>query len=125
MQYNGSSRQEEISARSRVRDTRFAGQKLGAFLKTPFGTVVGLVACLVLMLILLQIPFSGELGLGVLAILGAVHFRTDNRAFDMPFRVPAHANLRDGSSRDGKSPGNGITYLVSPEQLRICPSVCC
>ena len=111
MQYNGSSRQEEISARSRVRETRFAGQKLGAFLKTPFGTVVGLVACLVLMLILLQIPFSGELGLGVLAILGAVHFRTDNRAFDMPFRVPAHANLRDGSSRDGKSPGNGITYL--------------
>lgn len=111
MRYSGSSRQDEISELSRRRDTRLTSQKIAEFLKTPQGTAVGLLTCLICGVITVNVPLAGEFMLTASLILGAFFFRVDNRAFEMPFRVPEHAMLRDASSRNGQSLGNGIAYL--------------
>ena len=118
MQFHGSSRQYEISERSRRRDTRYLGEKVSAFLKTPFGTVAGALCCIFVAAIGIMMPFSGEVLLLTSWALGVFYFRVEKRAFDMPFRVPVHAQLRDGSSRLGKDLGKGICYLGNDIETR-------
>ena len=81
MRYSGSSRQDEISELSRRRDTRLTSQKIAEFLKTPQGTAVGLLTCLICGVITVNVPLAGEFMLTASLILGALFFRVDNRAF--------------------------------------------
>lgn len=118
MRYKGSSRKHELEVMRRRVDIRTNGQRLGTFLRTPFGAVIGFGFIVTLAALTLRIPFSGEILLLVAWFFGRNFVLTDGRAFDFPYRVPLLANLVDGSSRNGKEIGQGITFLGTEGETR-------
>ena len=119
-QYKGASRQHEVSNNRRRKDTRLAGQRFSDFFQSAEGAVFGTFALPVLALILIKVPFSGELLLLVLWAFARKFVSVDKRAFDFPYRVPKLADVNDGSYKGNKK-GEGVTLfgndLETKEQI--------
>jgi len=109
--YKGASRQHEIKATRRRKDTRLFGQKFGDFFNSGDGVVLGLMLLPIITLMLIKVPLSGELMLLLAWMYNRKFVHTDNRSFDFPYRVPIQANVRDGSTPKGKSIGKGVTMI--------------
>ncbi|UXI68329.1 TraM recognition domain-containing protein [Tahibacter amnicola] len=116
--YKGASRAHEVNASRRRRDTRRLGQKFRDFLDSADGIVAGLVALPIAAVLLIKVPFSGELILLIAWLFYRRAISTRRRAFDFPYRAPMHAGLRDGSAKDGKAFGEGITYIGFDQETR-------
>jgi len=119
-QYKGVSRQQEIRASKRRKDTRRGSEKLKEFLHSGEGAIVGAVAIalLALTLTLVRLPWGGELML----LIAWIYRRSsvialEKRAFDFPYRVPESANLFDGSMT-GNSKGKGVTLLGNDSESK-------
>lgn len=119
--YKGVSRQHEIRASQRRKDTRRSGVRLKEYLQTSEGGVVGAcaIALFALVCVFARVPFGGELAL----FLGFVYRRSEyakpeKRAFDFPYRVPKIADLKDGSIPGGQKKGAGITLLGNDNESR-------
>lgn len=110
MQYKGSSRQNEIKASRRRKDTRRFGERVSDGLKTSEGVVLGLICLVIGSLGLIMVPFSGELMLLVAWWYGRRYVRIDHQMFNFPYRTPIQAKIRDGSTPKGKI-GEGITFI--------------
>lgn len=110
MQYKGSSRQNEIKAYRRRKDTRRFGERVSDGLKTSEGVVLGLIFLVIGSLALIMVPFSGELMLLVAWWYGRKYVRIENQIFNFPYRTPVQAKIRDGSTPKGKL-GEGITFI--------------
>jgi intracellular multiplication protein IcmO len=96
-QYKGAARNAEISPQRRRKDTRLLGRKLRELFESGDGVVLGLFMLPVIGLLLLKVPFSGEV-LWLLAWLYKRRFiNVKGRGFDFPYRVPIHAHAGDGS----------------------------
>jgi intracellular multiplication protein IcmO len=120
-QYKGSSRNAEISAQRRRKDTRKLGQKLKDLFNSGNGVVLGLFIMPILAALLIKMPLSGELLLLTAWIYRRKFIEVTGRGFDFPYRVPLHADVGDGSITRQKNKktgdldwklGNGITYLA-------------
>jgi len=111
VQYKGASRQHEIKASRRRKDTRLFGQKFSDFFNSGNGVVIGLFMLPIISLLLVKVPLSGELMLLIAWVYGRRFVRTDKRSFDFPYRVPLLAKVRDGSTRSGKEIGKGVTMI--------------
>lgn len=110
-QYKGASRQHEVKASRRRKDTRLFGQKFSDFFNSGDGVVLGLFMLPIISLVLVKVPLSGELMLLIAWMYGRSFVRTDKRSFDFPYRVPLLAKVRDGSTRGGKEIGKGVTMI--------------
>lgn len=110
-QYKGASRQHEVKASRRRKDTRPFGQKFSDFFDSGDGVVLGLFMLSMISLVLVKVPLSGELMLLVAWMYGRSFVRTEKRSFDFPYRVPLLAQVRDGSTRGGKEIGKGVTMI--------------
>lgn len=110
MQYKGSSRQNEIKASRRRKDTRRFGERVSDGLKTSEGVVLGLVFLVIFSIALIMVPFSGELMMVVAWWYGRRYVKIDHQLFNFPFRTPIQAKIRDGSTPKGKI-GEGITFI--------------
>lgn len=110
-QYKGASRQHEVKASRRRKDTRLFGQKFSDFFNSGDGVVFGLFMLPIISLLLVKVPLSGELMLLIAWMYGRSFVRTDKRSFDFPYRVPLLAKVRDGSTRSGKEIGKGVTMI--------------
>lgn len=110
-QYKGASRQHEVKASRRRKDTRLFGQKFSDFFNSGDGVVLGLFMLPIISLVLVKVPLSGELMLLVAWMYRRSFVRTDKRSFDFPYRVPLLAQVRDGSTRGGKEIGKGVTMI--------------
>ena len=120
-QYKGSSRRHEVKASRRRKDTRTAGQKFSEFLASPDGSAVFLMLAVGLAAVFTfvrPVPFAGEVTLLLLWLYWRRYGDVRRRAHDFPYRVPAEAGLRDGSSPRGKGLGNGITLLGNDLETR-------
>ncbi|UDU80712.1 TraM recognition domain-containing protein [Pseudomonas sp. HN2-3] len=119
-QYKGASRQHEVSSSRRRKDTRLAGQRFSDFFQSAEGAVFGTFALPILALVLIKVPFSGELLLLLAWAFKRKFVAVDNRAFDFPYRVPKLADVNDGSYK-GKKKGEGVTLfgndLETKEQI--------
>lgn len=111
-QYKGASRQHEINSSRRRKDTRLAGQRFSDFFQSADGAVFGTFALPVLALVLIKVPFSGELLLLLAWAFKRKFVDVDHRTFDFPYRVPKLANVNDGSYK-GKKKGEGVTSSVT------------
>lgn len=109
--YKGASRQHEIKPGRRRKDTRYLPQKVGDYFSSSDGVIVGIFCLPLLALLLVKIPLSGELLFLLAWVFKRKYVDMSNRAFDFPYRVPAIANLKDGSSKNGKEIGTGITLI--------------
>ncbi len=119
--YKGVSRQHEIRASQRRKDTRRSGVKLKEFLQSSDGGIAGAasIALFALVMVVARIPFGGELALFLASLYGRSEYtRPEKRAFDFPYRVPKVANLKDGSIPGGKKNGAGITLLGNDNETR-------
>jgi intracellular multiplication protein IcmO len=119
--YKGVSRQQEIRASQRRKDTRRSGVKLKEFLYSGEGGIVGavVIALIALVMLIARIPFGGELAL----FMGFVYRRSEyarpeKRSHDFPFRVPKIAKLKDGSIPGGQKHGAGITMLGNDNETK-------
>lgn len=110
MQYKGSSRQNEIKASRRRKDTRRFGEQVSDGLKTSEGVVLGLIFLVIGSLALIMVPFSGELMMLMAWWYGRRYVRIDHQMFNFPYRTPIQAKIRDGSTPKGKI-GEGITFI--------------
>lgn len=111
VQYKGSSRKHEVKASRRRKDTRLLGQRLRDYFESGNGVVAGIFALPVIGLVLIKVPMSGELLLLLAWIYYRKYVRTENRAFDFPYRVPVLAKVKDGSTKGGKEFGKGVTLI--------------
>ncbi|WP_323025691.1 TraM recognition domain-containing protein [Castellaniella sp.] len=110
MQYKGSSREHEISASRRRKDTRTVSRRISDGLRKGDGVVLGLIMLMIAAVILIRVPFSGELMLLVAWAYKRKYVHLGHQIFNFPYRLPVQAGLRDGSIPDAK-PGTGITYI--------------
>lgn len=110
-QYKGASRQHEVKASRRRKDTRLFGQKFSDFFNSGDGVVLGVFVLPIIALLLIKMPLSGELMLLVAWLYGKKFVNTEKRSFDFPYRVPLLAKARDGSTRGGKEIGKGVTMI--------------
>lgn len=120
-QYKGASRQHEVKASRRRKDTRLFGTKLSEFLSSPDGSVIFLIVIVSLAVtftIVKPIPFAGELSLLILWIFWRYYGDINRRSFDFPYRLPVEAKLRDGSTPKSKDLGSGITLLGNDLESR-------
>jgi intracellular multiplication protein IcmO len=124
-QYKGASRQHEVAASRRRKDTRLLGRKISDFIHSGDGIILALLLLPIAALALIKIPLSGELLLFVVWIFGRTT-RADKRSFDFPYRVPFAAKVRDGSTKQGKGLGDGVTLigtdLETKEQIYAGPT---
>lgn len=118
VQYKGASRQHEVKASKRRKDTRRFGQRFSDFYKSGDGAILGTILLPIFALIAIQIPFSGELILLLAWIFKSTFVDTDNRAFDFPYRVPRGAKVRDGSTEKGASLGSGVTLIGNDNETK-------
>jgi len=119
--YKGVSRQHEIRASQRRKDTRRSSVRLKEFLHSSEGGIVGaaLIALVAIVMVVARIPFGGELAL----VMGFVYRRSEyarpeKRSFDFPYRVPKIADIKDGSIPGGQKMGAGITLLGNDNETR-------
>ena len=117
-QYKGASRKHEIKTTRRRKDTRLLGQRFIDFYDSADGVVFGLFALPIAAVLLIKIPGSGELMLLLAWFFYKRFVRISGRAFDFPYRVPQQAQVLDGSSKQGKSLGNGITFLGTDSEVK-------
>lgn len=110
MQFKGSSRQLEIATGRGRKDTRVMSRRIADGLRTGEGVVLGLIVICIAALLLIKVPFSGELMLLVAWTYKRKYVRLDHQIFNFPYRMPVQAGLRDGSVSGGKT-GSGITYI--------------
>lgn len=111
VQYKGASRQHEVKASRRRKDTRLFGQKFSDFFYSGDGVIFGIFSLPILALILIKIPMSGEIMLFLAWVYGRSFVRTDKLSFDFPYRVPIRAEVKDGSTKGGKEIGKGVTLI--------------
>jgi len=117
-QYKGASRKHEVKAARRRKDTRLIGQKFSDFFNSGDGVVLGLFVLPIISLVLVKVPLSGELMLLVAWMYGRRFVRTNKRSFDFPYRVPLLAKVRDGSTRNGKEIGKGVTMIGNDQETK-------
>ncbi|MFA6230979.1 MAG: TraM recognition domain-containing protein [Rhodanobacter sp.] len=119
--YKGVSRQHEVRASQRRKDTRRSGVKLKEFLQSSEGGIVGasMIALFALVMVVARVPFGGELALFMAFLYRRSEYaRPEKRAFDFPFRVPKIADLKDGSIPGGQKKGAGITLLGNDNETK-------
>ena len=126
-QYKGASRDAEISAQRRRKDTRPFGRKFKDLFNSGDGVVFGHFLLPIIALVLIKVPLSGELMLLIAWLYGRKFVRTEGRGFDFPYRVPLHGDAGDGSfprsknKQSGKlewKKGTGITYLAQDQETK-------
>lgn len=126
-QYKGASRDAEISAQRRRKDTRRFGAKVKDLFNSGDGVVLGLFAMPIIAMLLIKVPLSGELMLLIAWMYRRKFVEVDGRGFDFPYRVPLHADVGDGSfprsknQKTGKldwKSGTGITYLAQDQETK-------
>jgi len=110
VQYKGSSRQHEIAATRRRKDTRTLSKRISDGLRTGEGIVLGLIALVIVAVALIAVPFSGEVMLLVAWAYKKKYVNLSHQIFNFPYRMPVQAGMRDGSTPGGK-PGTGITLI--------------
>ncbi len=111
MQYKGSSREHEIAAARRRKDTRtFYRRVMIDGLRTGEGVVLGLIVLMIVAIMSVRVPFSGEAMLLIAWAYKRKYVRLDHQIFNFPYRLPVQAGLRDGSIPGAKR-GTGITYI--------------
>ncbi|WP_240533908.1 FtsK/SpoIIIE domain-containing protein [Aeromonas veronii] len=108
-QYKGASRQHEVKASRRRKDTRLFGQKFSDFFNSGDGVVLGL-SCCPSSLVLVKVPLSGELMLLIAWMYGRSFVRTDKRSFDFPYRAAAGEG-KGWFHAGGKEIGKGVTMI--------------
>lgn len=120
-QYKGASRDAEITAQRRRKDTRPFGRKFKDLFESGDGVVLGLFVMPIIAAVLIKIPLSGELMLLIAWLYRRKFVEVDGRGFDFPFRAPLHGDVGDGSfprsknQKTGKlewKAGTGMTYLA-------------
>lgn len=126
-QYKGASRNAEISAQKRRKDTRSFGRKFSDLFNSGDGVVLGLFAMPILALVLIKIPLSGEMMLLIAWMYRRKFVEVAGRGFDFPYRAPLHADVGDGSFPRSKNQktgqlewksGTGITYLAQDQETK-------
>lgn len=110
-QFKGVSEKHEIKPSRRRKDTRRFGQKLSHFLNSGDGAVLVVICFPIVAILSAKVPFSGEILLFIAWVFKKYYIEMKNRSFDLPYRVPIHAKVRDGSTRRGQELGGGITLL--------------
>jgi len=127
VQYKGASRDAEISAQRRRKDTRPFGRKFTDLFNSGDGVVLGLFILPLIAICFIKVPLSGELMLLVTWMFRKKFVEVDGRGFDFPYRVPLHADVGDGSfprtknDKTGKlewKRGTGITYLALDQETK-------
>lgn len=117
VQYRGASTRHEIPKSRRRKDTRRLGERAKAFFGSPDGVVFTAICLPVLGLVLIKMPFSGEMLLLFAWMLKRKSVDLGNRLFDFPYRAPVRAQVRDGSLKDGNI-GKGVTYIGNETETK-------
>lgn len=102
---------QELGAAAYRPDVRTLSQRANDFFNSTDGVVAAAMTVPLLAVLLIKLPFSGELlFLGLWAFNKLYVAYGKEKKFDFPFRIPEHAKLLDGSMAR-RSLGKGITYL--------------
>jgi len=118
--YRGVEASQELDTNLLRPDTRRLGVKARQFFQTTDGVIAAMIAFPVLALLLIKLPFSGEVLILCMWFFYSLYVdpgHTDQkrkggkiRKYDFPYRVPLHGKVFDGSN-PGSRLGSGITYL--------------
>ena len=114
MAIRGTNRQEEIQINRRKKDTRRMGQKFTDAMNSTDSIMFLLLIFAfagIAFTLFLGVPGSLEILIVILFFINRSQFNFKKKAFEFPYRVPAHAGLLDGSSQKGESYGEGIAYI--------------
>lgn len=118
-QYRGSSRQHEVKASRRRKDTRTFGQKWTAHFNSADGVVISIIMLPIMgfATVFFGLPFGGEIVILLAWLFHRYYIRTDGRHFEFPYRVPIAAKVSDDSMVRGKF-GDGICYLGNDDETK-------
>lgn len=115
----GIGRSNEVEASRRRKDTRGFFRRFSDEMKSGEGVSLALMLSPIAAFALINVPFSGELLLGLTWLMKRIYIDTGKRAFDFPYRVPALARVLDGSTRGGSDMGKGVTYLGNDDETKL------